>query len=485
MWSARPSIEVSTLSIEPPPTEGLPPTITSAPPEMPANEMQGTPTPDPIREPPAMRTEEESYQVLWGDSLNKIAAKFQVSSFQIMQANEIANPDLLAVGQWLAIPVPHPQEPGPPFKIIPDSELVYGPASIFVDVPALVEQGGGYLREYSEDIDGEVFTGSEIVTLVSQRYSVNPLLLLALLEYQSGWLTERSIPRAQQVYPMGFVAPEYEWLFSQLSWTADQLNMGYYRWRAGWAGPYVMTDGIVINPGPGINAGTAGVEHLFSLLYPGNEWRGIVGEDGFFQKYLELFGNPFARQVVPLLPDDLVQPELQLPFEAGKVWSFTGGPHSAWHQGAAWGALDFAPPGDAYGCVWSDEWATAAGEGVIVRTGDGDVLLDLDADGYEQTGWVILYMHVESSDRVPAGAYVRAGDLIGHPSCEGGLTTGTHIHIARKYNGEWIPADAEIPFVLDGWVSTGAGQQYDGLMVRDGESVEACACRNDENQIAR
>jgi murein DD-endopeptidase MepM/ murein hydrolase activator NlpD len=89
----------------------------------------------------------------------------------------------------------------------------------------------------------------------------------------------------------------------------------------------------------------------------------------------------------------------------------------------------------------SDLWVTAVADGYIVRAGDGSVVQDLDNDGYEQTGWTVLYMHIDSNERVEAGAYVYAGDRIGHPSCEGGISNATHLHIARRYNGEWIPAD--------------------------------------------
>jgi LasA protease len=98
---------------------------------------------------------------------------------------------------------------------------------------------------------------------------------------------------------------------------------------------------------------------------------------------------------------------------------------------------------------------------------------------------VLLYMHVESRDRVQVGASVKAGDRIGHPSCEGGYSTGTHLHIARKYNGEWIPADQGIPFVMDGWVSQGTGNEYDGYLVRSGQKIEAYAGNSSDNEIER
>jgi murein DD-endopeptidase MepM/ murein hydrolase activator NlpD len=120
-----------------------------------------------------------------------------------------------------------------------------------------------------------------------------------------------------------------------------------------------------------------------------------------------------------------------------------------------------------------------------VRTGNGAVVQDLDGDGSEQTGWTVLYMHIESRERVEAGAYLEAGERIGHPSCEGGVSTGTHLHLARRYNGEWIPADQDVPFIMDDWVSTGLGYEYDGYLERGGDSVEALEGRHPENAIER
>jgi LasA protease len=452
---------------------------------IPLQPVAGTPTPDALRPPPPLRTEEETYYVQPGDSLNSIAGNFGVSAIYIARANSILNPDLLGIGQRLIIPAPKPQAPGPSLKLIPDSELVYGPASVYFDLFTEINGRGGYLSQYVGEVDGEQRSGAAIVQLVAERYSVNPQLLLALLEYRSGWLTQVSPSASTLVYPMGYAVYNWEGLFSQLSWAADQLNLGFYRWRAGWSGPYLLADGSVVPPGPGINAGTAAIQTLFAQTSDIATWRTQLGETGFAAVLGALYGDPFTRRVEPLLPADLEQPNLQLPFEPGSTWSFTGGPHSAWGDWAGWAALDFAPPGFAYGCVQSDEWAVAAADGLIVRAENGEVLLDLDGDGYEQTGWVLLYMHVESRDRVAPGIIVKAGEHIGHPSCEGGVTTGTHLHLARKYNGEWIPADGEIPFVLDGWVSIGTGLPYDGYLQRGGVTLEACACRDDSNQITR
>jgi murein DD-endopeptidase MepM/ murein hydrolase activator NlpD len=119
------------------------------------------------------------------------------------------------------------------------------------------------------------------------------------------------------------------------------------------------------------------------------------------------------------------------------------------------------------GCFPSGEQTTAVADGLVVRDGEGILVLDLDGDGDERTGWVVFYLHIAEKGRVPVGTWVEAGDPLGYPSCEGGKSTGTHIHIARKYNGEWIVADGVIPFVLSGWEPVRGDEPYKGYLIKD------------------
>ena len=102
--------------------------------------------------------------------------------------------------------------------------------------------------------------------------------------------------------------------------------------------------------------------------------------------------------------------------------------------------------------------------------------LDLDKDGDERTGWVIFYLHLAPTERAPLGAELHTGEKIGYPSCVGGHATGTHVHIARKYNGEWIPADSPIPLNLNGWITHDGSGPYLGTLTKGGLTINACVC---------
>jgi hypothetical protein len=102
--------------------------------------------------------------------------------------------------------------------------------------------------------------------------------------------------------------------------------------------------------------------------------------------------------------------------------------------------------------------------------------LDLDKDGDERTGWVIFYLHLARDSRALVGQELQAGEPIGYPSCEGGHVTGTHVHIARKYNGEWVLADSILPFNMEGWITHNGSTAYQGTLTRGNATVTACEC---------
>ena len=475
----------------PAPTRTAGPTPTRAqlsvtlPPTRNPNLPFATPTADVPHALPTLRQNASQYTVQSGDTLGDIARKYGISLETLEQANGINDPDLIAVGQTLNVPQPIPGQTGASFKIIPDSELVYGPASAQFDVAAYIQNKNGYLASYTEAVNDQPMTGAQIVVQIAQDYSVNPRLLLALIEYRSHWVMQPNPDPSTLDYPLGFSDPNHAGLYHQLGWAANELNRGFYLWNENAVANWVLAgDGSNVPIDPTINAGTAGLQSFFAQEDDRGTWDTDVNASGLFQTYSFLFGSPFDFAIEPLIPPGLTQPTLHLPFEPGVIWAFTGGPHASWDSGSNWGALDFAPS-DVQGCATASEWETAAADGWIVRAGNGAVIEDLDNDGFEQTGWDILYMHVAAQDRVEAGTYVYVGDRIGHPSCEGGDANASHLHIVRKYNGEWIATDGNLPFILDGWIASGTGTEYDGYLKRGTVTLEAAEGISEQNQISR
>lgn len=444
-----------------------------------------SPTPDSAHSQPTLAAGGVQYVVQTYDTLAQIAERFGVTWEKLAAENQLANPNQLEVGQVIRIPAVSPEDIGPDFKILPDSELVNGPAATYLDIAAFAEAQGGYLSQHRERAADEFLSGPEIVAKVSMEYSVNPKVLLTLLEMQSGWVRNPNPRTSSLEFPLGYSDSRRIGLYRQLTWAADQLNSGYYQWKANLVAGWYTADSAFVPASPTINAGTAAVQKVLAQLYSENKWRDAIIEDGFFATYSLLFGYPFDFAIEPLLPEDLTQPELQLPFEPGVPWVYSGGPHSGWGNGSAWAALDFAPRGDQLGCNESSDWVTAVADGLILRSKNGAVVQDMDGDGFEETGWTVLYMHVAENQRVEEGRYLLAGERIGHPSCEGGLANASHLHIARRYNGEWIPAFGMLAFAMDGWVSMSSGFLYEGSLQKNDQVVESCECSDPRNMLQR
>jgi LasA protease len=365
----------------------FPPTHNPAQPEV-------SPTPDQARILPTLRADETTHVVQYGDTLGQIAQAYGVDLNTLIVFNQPINPDLLEVGQIIRIPAPSPGTVGSGFKIIPDSELIFSPYAALFNVEAIVNNLGGYLMNYYEELDGINYSGAEVVTRVATEFSVNPRILLSVLEYQSGWLTQSNPDPITEAYPMLYIDPDRQGLYRQLIWAANNLNRGFYLWQINAVSHWVLVDGSVVPVDATINPGTASVQYLLSELYVRSGWDTAVGFEGVARIYTTHFGNPFNYTLDPILPPGLQQPAMALPFETGATWSFTSGPHGGWGGGSAWAALDFAPPGDALGCVQSDAWVTAVADGLVVRSENGVVVLDLDGDGFEQTGWSVLYLNI-------------------------------------------------------------------------------------------
>ncbi len=417
----------------------------------------------------------DHYTVQTGDTLGVIAERFDVSLEELMSLNGLDNANFLQVGQLLILPSTV-EFAAPLQKILPDSEMILSPAYIGFNLEAFITEKGGYLASYTESVEGTELSGIQIIDRISQRYSIGSRPLLAMLEYHSGWVTEKE-PQ-ERAYPMAIREPARAGLFFQLSWAANRINQGYYGQYTGRDRELRFKDGTKALYHVDTNPGTAAIQNVFAVNGSPDSWSKALAEDGFIATYKKLFSDPWQFAYEPLVEPDLVQPELTLPWSSGETWYFTGGPHGGWGDRSGWAALDFVPA-DQTGCAPSSHWATAAAPGKVIRSENGEVVIDLDGDGFVGTGWTLLYMHMGSAGRIGLGNEVRTGDPIGRPSCEGGYSTAAHLHISRRYNGQWIEAHGPTPFTMSEWETQHTSETYDGYLQRGEEQREACECRQE------
>lgn len=442
-------------------------------------EPTATPTPDiPLPDLFSDFSNKFFYIVQTGDTAQAIAYRFGITPSRITGLTDPESEHFLKPDTLLMISAPK-RNFSSGMRILPDEYVVMGYPSIGYDLEYEVQQAGGYLASYSEYTSAGTLTGTEIIEKVALDYSISPIILMELLEYKSHWVYGQPTSVVEEKYPIGWLGENSQGLYKQLTWAAQELSLGYYGWRYGTLSeiPFYKhpqpDEPVYFNPL--LNAGSVAIQYLFAQLNLYDEFEdAIYGNNGFLQQFYLDFGNVWEYYIIDPngFNDKLQQPVLTLPYNENDEWSITGGPHESWTTGSPLGALDFAPQMAEGGCARSDSWITASAPGLVIRNGVGTVVLDLDMDGHEETGWVLYYLHVRTDGKTETGTVLPLHGRIGHPSCEGGAATGTHLHIARKYNGEWVQAYGPVPFDMSGWTPFG-GESYHGGVMRGDDIIYA------------
>jgi hypothetical protein len=105
------------------------------------------------------------------------------------------------------------------------------------------------------------------VQRVAEQFSVNPRLLLALLEYRGQWLSSKTPDADQQAYPLGYRNVGYQGLYLQLGRAANRLNDGYYGWKS--RGARTVRFRIIPRADRfGLERGTVGLQTMLAAIAP-------------------------------------------------------------------------------------------------------------------------------------------------------------------------------------------------------------------------
>ncbi|NOZ00194.1 MAG: LysM peptidoglycan-binding domain-containing protein, partial [Chloroflexi bacterium] len=281
----QPSPPTPTVRIQPSPAAA--PTVTPkrpTPTAVTSTPFSGTP------KPPRL------YYSQSGDTLPVVAAHFGVDVSEINAAVPLPESGLLNPGTLLVIPDRLPETTSGE-QILPDSELVFSATAIDFDTQAYVKEAGGYLSTYREYLGSTGWTtGAQGIARLALENSINPRLLIALIEHESGWVTGQPANLSQTDFPLGYTNPRNHGLFRQMMLAVQDISVGYYGWRDGTLTELTFPDGTTKRIAPDLNAGSVAIQYFFSLRLDPERWAQTIDpRAGFPALYLEMFGDPWAR----------------------------------------------------------------------------------------------------------------------------------------------------------------------------------------------
>jgi LasA protease len=154
------------------------------------------------------------YYAQSGDSRAAVAARFGVEVQEITSPKTVPATGLIDAGTLLIIPDRIETETTSSVWLLPDSEVIFSSSATDFDTAGFIALAGGHLSQYHQWLGstGNV-TGSQGMQRVTTENSVNPRLMLAVLEYESHWIYGEPTDMLREEYPMGYQVLKYKGFF--------------------------------------------------------------------------------------------------------------------------------------------------------------------------------------------------------------------------------------------------------------------------------
>jgi hypothetical protein len=343
--------------------------------------------------------------------------------------------------------------------LVSDGQFVWGPNAADFDVEAYLEDRGSDLAAFSDDI-----------IVWSDYSSVNPQVLLAVLQVRDG-LVDGSLA--------GMTADDVR---GRIEDTAIALAKAFYEHLYLWGSrrpadvqppagePAIeLGEGTVAQVSALTSSGSYAVASVLAVQNDLSSWQEQIApqtSDGFVTTFAELFPgvDPLdesnAIDPPPTPPADL----LQFPFPLGAVWYFNG-PHS-WNgdNTPPFSSMDFYAGGGTCSAP-PYLFSVAAASGSTIHPSHYSCWIEVDHGG----GWTTSYYHLINTHQ--GTSILRNGRMgtIDCQTCAGGYATGPHVHFSLKYNGSYVSLDGTR---LSGWkIKVGNQAYYSGSIQRDGVTL--------------
>ncbi len=353
--------------------------------------------------------------------------------------------------------------------IFHSARITYAPDFYVPEIEALFAAYDSPLRETSFRIGDRRHSLAETLVNLSSLYNLNPRVLLALMEYQSGLIRSSAPTPEQLAWAMGYRGDggNQRGLYNQLRWANRELRraMRDYAERADFGlPPLEFADGARRE----INADVSLSWYMLARVLAPTTTSDQLGRaiDGLVQTYRELFADPRPAPTDWPAP---AEPFLHYPLDRPvRITSFfdheapflraNGSLTSFWGRREAFLSYDGHTGWD-YGSFPPDQ-VLAAAAGTVVFAGNSDdgcatparaVIVD------HGNGYRTLYWHLDGL-AVATGDEVGRGEVLG-VSGSSGCVTGPHLHFQVQYLGRDIDPFGWCGVEPDPWAMNAAGQQ--------------------------
>ncbi len=352
--------------------------------------------------------------------------------------------------------------------LISNDQFVLHPTKYDWDIQDFLDRQPGILKNYQFQTADGLSTPKEEIEFFAFLYSINPQIILAILEVQDQLLSNPN-PTEESIISRNII-DEGGTFSDRIRRITEALHSGYYS---------------SLNEGFGELSATRSVLAVLTKEVKPKNWSKDDWELGYdFQSTFGLyFDDPLKTFEDEIAVSET--PTFQLPWAAGEYWAYWQGPHAGdfsgcvpddclFTQDVVNAALDFVPQNsvkatDKYACGSNDgvvdtAWIVSIASGEVIYANKSLVVVR-HADG-----WFSQYYHVAAQERVTKNTQLNgipsSGRRIGHPSnsCElGGYSDKSHVHFLAGRDGQYVPATQ---LILSGW------SVYPNKLVKDQTEVQ-------------
>ncbi len=344
----------------------------------------------------------------------------------------------------------------------------YEPDFYEPQIQAFLDAQPGPLKATRFQIGNRSHSFAEVLVNLGNLYSLNPKIVLALIEQQSQLLSTAHPTPEQMSWALGFQGESgaRQGLFAQLRWATITLRHGvrdYATLSPGALPDLVFADDTRQPPAPGLSLTQYALMRVLAPTTTPDELDATLNL--FLKTYMRLFEDP---RLPPTDWPPLAEPFLTSPMEKqARVTSFFDHDLPFLQQNGSlvsfWGQRETALSYDGhtgwdYGMRPPDVVLSAA-EGTVVFAGHsedgcltpaGGVIID-HANGYRTLYWHLSSILVETNQVIERGMPIGVAGATG-------CAFGPHLHFQVQYLGRDVDPYGWCGSKPDPWADNPAGQ---------------------------